>query len=357
MESIDIKGFKSIKELHLPLKPINILIGGNGSGKSNFLSFFELLQNIYRKNLQGYVALNGGVDKFLYNGSEVTQEIEGKLTFPTNTYSFILKKSENSFVFSKEILGYDGSYTNDFEVSNFSTETYLHSLGIPRAQYIKRYLEEVRKYHFHDTGKNSPFHKMSNIRTDYLHLYSNGSNIAALLYKIKQDKEEGEESKVYQRILRTIQSVAPYFLDFILKPNENDYIELLWCNKFSEQVYNSYNFSDGTLRFIALTVLLLQPKLPKTIIIDEPELGLHPFAIAKLSGLIKSASQRDCQIIVATQSVELINYFKHEDVITVDYKNGESIFERLNEKSLAIWLEDFSLGELWKGNFINGQPF
>ncbi|WP_278590036.1 AAA family ATPase, partial [Capnocytophaga ochracea] len=209
MESIDIKGFKSIKELHLPLKPINILIGGNGSGKSNFLSFFELLQNIYRKNLQGYVALNGGVDKFLYNGSEVTQEIEGKLTFPTNTYSFILKKSENSFVFSKEILGYDGSYTNDFEVSNFSTETYLHSLGIPRAQYIKRYLEEVRKYHFHDTGKNSPFHKMSNIRTDYLHLYSNGSNIAALLYKIKQDKEEGEESKVYQRILRTIQSVAP----------------------------------------------------------------------------------------------------------------------------------------------------
>lgn len=348
MESIDIKGFKSIKELQLPLKPINILIGANGSGKSNFLSFFELLQNIYRKNLQGYVALNGGVDKFLYNGSKVTQEIEGKLTFPANSYSFTLKKGENNLTFSKETLSYyDNNY---YEMSNFSSETYLHSSEI--AKYIKDYLEEVRKYHFHDTGKNAPFHKTSNIKTDFLYLYSNGSNIAALLYKIKQEKP-----KTYNWILQTIQSIAPYFLDFVLNPNENGYIELLWRNKFSEQLYNTYNFSDGTLRFIALTVLLLQPKLPQTIIIDEPELGLHPFAIAKLAGLIKSASQRGCQIIVATQSVELINYFTPEDIITVDYKNGESVFERLDEASLAIWLEDFSLGELWKGNFINGQPF
>lgn len=350
MESIDIKGFKSIKELQLPLKPINILIGANGSGKSNFLSFFELLQNIYRKNLQGYVALNGGVDKFLYNGSKVTQEIEGKLTFSANSYSFTLKKGENNLTFSKETLSYyDNNY---YEVSNFSSETYLHSSGMPRAEYIKDYLEEVRKYHFHDTGKNAPFHKTSNIKTDFLYLYSNGSNIAALLYKIKQEKP-----KTYNWILQTIQSIAPYFLDFVLNPNENGYIELLWRNKFNEQLYNTYNFSDGTLRFIALTVLLLQPKLPQTIIIDEPELGLHPFAIAKLAGLIKSASQRGCQIIVATQSVELINYFTPEDIITVDYKNGESVFERLDEASLAIWLEDFSLGELWKGNFINGQPF
>ena len=354
MESIDIKGFKSIKELHLPMKPINILIGANGSGKSNFLSFFEFLQQIYSKNLQGHIALNGGVNKFLYNGSEVTQEIEGKLTFSSNAYSFTLKEGENNLTFSKEILSY---YDDNYEVSNFSTETYLHSLGIFRAKYIKDYLEEVRKYHFHNTGKNSPFHQMSNVKTDFLYLYSNGSNIAALLYKIKQDKEEGEGSKVYQRILKTIQSIAPYFLDFVLKPNENGYIELLWRNKFSEQIYNTYNLSDGTLRFIALAVLLLQPKLPQTIIIDEPELGLHPFAIAKLAGLIKSASQRGCQIIVATQSVELINHFTPEDIITVDYKNGESVITRLDEKLLSAWLEDFSLGELWKGNFINGQPF
>ena len=347
MESIYIKGFKSIKELHLPLKPINILIGANGSGKSNFLSFFEFLQQIYNKNLQGHIALNGGVDKFLYNGSEVTQEIEGKLTFSSNAYAFTLKEGENNLTFSKETLSYK---KDNYEVSNFSTETYLHSLGIPRAKYIKDYLEEVRKYHFHNTSKNAPFHKMSNVKTDFLYLYSNGSNIAALLYHIKQEKP-----KTYHWILHTVQSIAPYLADFILEPNENGYINLLWRNKYNNQIYNTYNFSDGTLRFIALTVLLFQPKLPQTIIIDEPELGLHPFAIAKLAGLIKSASQRGCQIIVATQSVELINYFTPEDIITVDYKNGESVFERLNEDSLAIWLEDLSLGELWKGHFINGD--
>ena len=164
-----------------------------------------------------------------------------------------------------------------------------------RVRYVKEYLEQLRKYHFHDTGKDSPFHQMSNINTDFLYLYSDGRNIAALLYKIRQEKP-----KTYHWILYTVQSIAPYLADFILEPNENGYINLLWRNKYNNQIYNTYNFSDGTLRFIALTVLLFQSKLPETIIIDEPELGLHPFAIAKLAGLIKSASQRGCQIIVAT---------------------------------------------------------
>lgn len=328
------------------MRPINILIGANGSGKSNFLSFFEFLQQIYHKNLQGYITLNEGIDKFLYNGSKITQEIEGKLSFPNNSYAFVLQKGEDKVFFSKEVLGY---HDDNFEIANFSVETCLHNSAMPHAQYIKNYLEQIRKYHFHDTGKNLPFHKMSNIRTDASFLYSDGSNIAALLYKIKQDKE-GETSKVYQRIVRIIQSIAPYFLDFVLEPNENGYITLLWRNKFSEQLYNTYNLSDGTLRFIALAVLLSQPKLPQTIIIDEPKLGLHPFAIAKLAGLLKSASQQGCQTIVATQSVELINHFTPEDIITVDYCEGGSIFKRLEKEALSVWLEDFSLGELWKGN-------
>ena len=350
MESIDIKGFKSIKELHLPLKPINILIGANGSGKSNFLSFFEFLQDIYNQNLQRYVALKGGVDRVLHNGSKATHEIEAKLTFPDTSYSFTLQKNQlDNLVFAKEVFTKGGSEC--YESVHYKAETDLMYASDERVRYVKEYLEQLRKYHFHDTGKDSPFHQMSNINTDFLYLYSDGRNIAALLYKIRQEKP-----KTYYWILYTVQSIAPYLADFILEPNENGYINLLWRNKYNNQIYNTYNFSDGTLRFIALTVLLFQPKLPETIIIDEPELGLHPFAIAKLAGLIKSASQRGCQIIVATQSVELINHFTPEDIITVDYKNGGSVFERLDEASLAIWLEDFSLGELWKGHFINGQP-
>ncbi len=165
------------------------------------------------------------------------------------------------------------------------------------------------------------------------------------------------EPRVYQRIVKTIQSIAPYFLDFFLQPTESGLIRLRWRSKYSETIYNATNLSDGTLRFIALAVLFLQPNLPQTLIIDEPELGLHPFALYKLSGLIKSATSRDCQVILATQSAKLISYFEPEDVLTVDQIKGATEFNRLDGDSLEHWLEDYSLGELWQRSIINGgQP-
>lgn len=357
MNRIKIKGYKSIKDLDLELTPINILIGSNGSGKSNFLSFFTFLENIYRKNLQGYVALNGSAEKFLHKGLKKTKNIECYLKFNKNGYSFTLGNNEGHFIFEKEGIWYDGNpyYENPINISNYNTETNIYKTTLPpRVEYIRKYFSQVRKYHFHDTGKDSPFHKESNISSDYSTLYSDGSNLAALLYNIKIKKPI-----VYQRIISVIESIAPYFFDFQLEPKDNENIKLLWKNKHSEQIYNSYDLSDGTIRFIALATLLLQPKLPETLIIDEPELGLHPFAIAKLSGLIKSASQKGCQIIMATQSVELINHFNAEDIIAVDNRNGESVFTRLNSEKLSIWLEDeYKIGDMWEQNIINeGQPF
>lgn len=351
MDRIEIKGYKSIKEWNLPLRPLNILIGSNGSGKSNFLSFFTLLENIYQKNLGVYIALNGGVDKFLYKGTKITQSIECHLKFKSNGYSFKLGNNQGQFVFEKEGLWFD---SNLGEISNFNSETNLHNpSGMRRNKYVKEYLSQVKKYHFHDTGKNAPFHKESNINSDWYSLYSDGSNLAALLFKIQELKPI-----IYKRIINAIESIAPYFLDFQLIPNEEGNLRLLWKNKHSEQIFSSYDLSDGTLRFIALATLFLQPKLPETLIIDEPELGLHPFAIAKLAGLAKSASQKGCQIIMATQSVELINHFSAEDIIAVDNRNGESVFERLSEEKLSIWLDDYTIGEMWKQNIINaGQPF
>lgn len=348
MDKITIKGYKSIKDLELELKPINILIGSNGSGKSNFLSFFSFLRIIYQKSLQNFVM--GDTEKILHKGFKITKKIECFLKFRKNGYSFELVNNKGNFIFSKEGLWYDN---NPMEISNNSKETNLHTQTIYRANYIKRYLSGVQKYHFHDTGNDSPFHKKTNINKDGIVLYSNGSNLASVLYKIKV-----ENPKIYQRIIASIESIAPYFFDFFLEPENNGSIGLFWKNKYSEQIYDSYDLSDGTIRFIALATLLLQPKLPETLIIDEPELGLHPFAIAKLAGLVKSASQKGCQIIMATQSVEFVNHFTPEDIVAVDNRNGESYFERLDEEKLSIWLEEYSIGDMWKQNIINlGQPF
>jgi predicted ATPase len=158
-------------------------------------------------------------------------------------------------------------------------------------------------------------------------------------------------------VVTTIRSIAPFFDRFRLAPSQLDtnQINLEWKERGSDLYMDAYSLSDGSLRFMALTTLLMQPHPPKTIIIDEPELGLHPMAINKLAGLMKKASIHS-QLIVSTQSVGLVSNFEPEDIITVDRKDGQSVFERLDNETLQNWLEDFSLGELWNKNVIGGQP-
>ncbi|QBO59622.1 AAA family ATPase [Chryseobacterium salivictor] len=354
MNRIDIKGYKSIKDLSLNLEPINILIGSNGSGKSNFLSFFDFIKQIYNQNLQEFVALKG-IDTFLHKGDKITEEISTKLYFPnTNAYSFTIKKGESSFIFIKEGMwyGYNPYINNPIDIASFSNESRLRFQTKPRSNYIRNYINELMHYHFHDTGENSPFNKESNIENDIFILYEKGGNLAAFLYNIKKTTPI-----VYNLIVKTVQSIAPYFLDFFLLPDPNGNIKLRWQSKHSSTIYGVNNLSDGTIRFIALSTLFLQPDLPDTIIIDEPELGLHPTAIAKLAGLIKSISSKNTQVIIATQSTDLISHFEAEDIITVDQVNGESRFERLDSETLKFWLEDYTIDDLWKRNIIStGQP-
>jgi predicted ATPase len=182
----------------------------------------------------------------------------------------------------------------------------------------------------------------------------NGSNLPAFLYYLQQ-----KAPKALKRIELNIRSVMPYFAGFVLEPRKlnPEEIQLAWKDQNDlEEFFTAMDLSDGSLRFIALSVLLMQPDLPNTIIIDEPELGLHPVAIAKLAGLIKSVAERGCQMIVSTQSVDLINHFEPENVITVDRKDGQSVFSRLDGTELGHWLEDYSLGELWSKSVIKGQP-
>ena len=176
--------------------------------------------------------------------------------------------------------------------------------------------------------------------------------MAAFLYHINQ-----KDKITYHRIVKTIQSIAPYFSDFYLVPNANDEVRLQWRDKYSDIVFGATDLSDGTLRFIALTTLFLQPNLPNTIVIDEPELGLHPAAIAKLAAMIQSAAAKGCQVIAATQSTDLISYFEPEDIVTVDRVKGETVFKRLSKETLQQWLEDYTLDDLWKRSIIEtGQP-
>ena len=352
MDYVHIKGYKSIKDAKIELRPINILIGANGSGKSNFLSFFEFLNNLYERKLTEYIALNGGEDKFLHHGGKVTQQIESTLSFDNEIYgySFNLTKGIDGLIFRHEYLVYKKD--NGENIASFTKEAEIKRSNSTRAEYLTQYLYGLNKYHFHDTGKNSPFNKPTHVANDMFFFYEKGDNLASFLYMI-HDLHLIE----YNRIVKIIQSVAPYFSDFFFQPNTEGYLRLQWQDKFSSNVYGATDLSDGTIRFIALTVLLMQPDLPQTLIIDEPELGLHPFAIAKLAGMIQSVAAKGTQVIVATQSTDLMSYFNPDDIIAVDQHDGASVFNRLKQEELDIWLTDYSLGDLWKRNIITeGQP-
>ncbi len=352
MNYIDIKGYKSIKDVHIELKPINILIGANGSGKSNFLSFFDFLNALFERKLNSFASARG-IDKILHKGIKVTQDLKFKIGIDNTSYTVEIKNVNYSLHLHLEQTSQNNEiiFIQD-DKQKFSGEAHLRIMPEFKAQGIKKYLSGIKKYHFHDTGKQSPFQVESNIEKDVHFLYEDGRNIAAFLFKLREDHH-----KTYNIIIEIIQSVAPYFSDFYLEPNANGNVRLFWKDMKSDTIYSANDFSDGTLRFIALTTVFMQPKLPSALIIDEPELGLHPFAISKLAGLIQSAASKDCQIIIATQSPELISHFKPEDIITVDQIGGESQFKRLNSSDLDVWLEDYSIDDLWKRSIIaTGQP-
>ena len=349
LSRVIIDGYKSIQHTDVELRPINILIGSNGVGKTNFISFFKLINIIYEQHLHNYTMQNSAERLFHY-GLKQTSELKGYLAFGDNAYEVRLQARDNGSLFIAEERSYYQS--SSFNVSNID-ESQIKNSSTYRDRWLRDYLQSYKIFHFHDTSKGAPLRSSANIN-DNRYLKTDGSNLPAFLFMLQE-----KYPKTLRRIELTIRSVMPYFGNFSLAPSllDESQINLQWSDiENNEKYFDANDLSDGSIRFIALATLLLQPILPKVIIIDEPELGLHPTAIVKLAGMIKSVASRGCQIILSTQSVNLINNFDAEDIITVDRKDKQSTFNRLNNDTLQHWLNDYSLGELWTKSIINGQP-
>lgn len=358
ISKLHIKGYKSILDQVVDLKPVNILIGGNGVGKSNFISIFSFVRNLYEANLQGYVMRKGGADSFLYCGKKHTDEIELDFYFgqgETAANRFIISLGERQDTLyikslSTAFCSYGNWHSHVYETNRDESDFQNFQTG--QAFWVNDLLKRFEVYHFHDTGDKSPMKGKCSI-DDNRSLKRDASNLAAFLYYLKI-----KHPKHFLRIEKTIHSIAPFFGGFVLEPNRlnESQIQLEWKEmNVADSYFNAYQLSDGTLRFICLATLLMQPDPPKTIIIDEPELGLHPLAINKLAGLIKKNSE-DIQIIISTQSVNLLDNFNVDDIIIADRENETTVFKRLDKDNLSTWLESYSLGEIWEKNIIGGQP-
>jgi predicted ATPase len=372
LDKLTVKGFTSIKELNeLELSNLNVIIGANGSGKSNFIQIFSMMMAMEQKNFSKFILESGGADSFLFNGSKITPQIDMEFEFasPSNntpggrSYKFELTPTADEKFLIRENIKYVtpnwGSYGDPAEESRLFDECNEKSRDVQGngvGHFVYESISKWRVYHFHDTSNTAPMRRYE-IVEDYNNLRSDAANIAPFLLDMKNSKRLHEE-KCYNEIVNAIRLVIPFFDDFRLdvrKFGESERVRLSWSQKGSDFPMQPYHLSDGSIRFICLATALLQPYPPTAIIIDEPELGLHPAAIFVLSEMIKVASQRT-QVVVATQSPALIDQFSLENIVVVNRKNGASTFERLREDNFSEWLENYSLGELWTKNVIVGGP-
>jgi predicted ATPase len=365
VSSISVRGYKSIRELNdLALTNLNVLIGANGAGKSNFIGLFRLLTEMLEQRLQLYVPLQGGADALLHFGRKTTERLSAGFTFSHDDvghvrlgYEFGLRPTlDNRLIFEFErpqVFGDNPKVLNPVkDLGQGHAEAKLRDAKDSYSRHVLGPVGNWRVYHFHDTGDSAKVKRL-HASNDNLRLKPDAANLAAYLRMLRQ-----QHAPEYQRIVDTIKLVLPYFLDFSHRPGEPEFVELEWFHRNDpETPLKAHMLSDGSLRFICLATLLLQPVelLPDTILIDEPELGLHPYAITILVSIFRQVAASR-QLIISTQSVELIDELSPQDVIVVEQEEGASTFHRCDPGELAVWLEDYSLGEIWNRNILGGRP-
>ena len=360
LDWITVSGFKSIKRMErLHLKPINVLIGSNGSGKSNFIGVFSFLREIRAGRLQEYVIRSGGADRILHFGSRHTSKLDIHASLGDEMNQYVLSLASNAedslFPLREECRG--GGQRHIFSTSGPETWISEHDPHFrdrdAAIQDVRMHLDSWRVYHLHDTSSTSPVRKTADV-DDNRFLRHDGANLAAFLHVLSHKHEDA-----YDLIRRTVRLVAPFFDDFQLQPQalNQDKIRLEWRHVGSDAYFDASSLSDGTLRFIVLATLLLQPVSlrPSVILLDEPELGLHPYAITMLASLVKQASV-ETQVVLATQSTLLLDGFRPEDVLVADRVDGGTQLTRLDGAVLEEWLQDYSLGQLWEKNHFGGRP-
>ena len=371
IESVRIRGFRSLADVDISgLPQAAVLIGANGSGKSNFMRFFEMLSWMLRSRQLGeFVSRQGGADDQLFGGNAQTPRMNGEITMRTsrgsNGYRFALSYAHpDRFLFTQE----DIRFTSGV----YATEPPWQSLGSGHleariveaaqtpdypgvnqmtASVIVNLLRNCAAYQFHDTSESSRFKNSWDV-SERAQLRSHGGNLAAVLYHL-----ERHDLRRYELICRHIARILPGFERFDIE-EEYGKVFLRWKARWSDKTIGAHLTSDGSLRFFALATLLNLPTemLPDVILLDEPELGLHPAAVALIGGMIKSLST-ERQVIIATQSPLLVDVFDLDEIIALELVNGRTEVRKLSSEDYQVWIDNcFSPGEMWRKNLLGAQP-
>lgn len=340
-------GFRSMNRTALDLRGLNVLVGPNGAGKSNVVGCFKLINEMMGRRLQRHLATTGRASANLHFGPDRTPAMELELHFEvengTDTYQMKLARVfGDTMAFADETLVFhqDGYPTPKVvRLGAGHSETLLGAKaeeGDITAKTLRYLLNRCRVFDFHDMSPDTRVRRSCSV-SDHRWIMPDGGNLAAVLYRLRS-----ERPTAYEAITREVRHVAPFFEDFDLTPRESGDIALNWRHRGADGTFGPQQFSEGTLRAICMIALLLQPResRPLVIVLDEPEMGLHPRALDLVGSLFRRAS-RETQIIACTQSAELVDLFDPEDVLVVDRMNGATTFRRHGEEALEQWIDSY----------------
>jgi predicted ATPase len=365
LERLSITGYKSIREATLEFDSLNVLIGANGAGKSNLVSFFCFLSAALDEKetkLNDYVGRRGGPNAFLHFGGKRTTEIATAATVRTEVgtgtlYQRLGFRAPDSLL--PLYYGDHPAFPRGIDPSEVMIEHGRCAVvrdsrqGRPQLPIYFALKDAVATCHLVDTSLTAAIRTEGYIE-DNKRLHSDGRNLAAMLYRYKKTNEN-----IYRRIQSAIRKIVPGFDDFVLEPRElnRQNILLNWRQLGQEYLFGPHQFADGALRAIALVALFLQPEdeLPNLIVVDEPELGLHPDAVTIIAGMARAASSH-AQVLLATQSPTLLDHFHPEEVIVAETREQAASYRRVTAAELGDWLPQYSLGELWQKNVLGGGP-
>ncbi|MXX74116.1 MAG: AAA family ATPase [Holophagales bacterium] len=371
IQRVRVRGFRSLADVELTDLPgAAVLIGANGAGKSNFIRFFEMLSWMLKaRRLDEFVQKHGGADDQLYGGNRTTPRMEAELSLRTgagrNDYRFALSYAhpdrlfftEERFRFNREDQPTEAYWQyleaghREADIVKAAQAGVASGVNPTTAWVIVRLLQDCAVYQFHDTSDESNFKKKWDAN-DNNYLRSHGGNLSAVLLRL-----EREDLDRYELICEQIGRILPGFDRFELDESSGKVL-LRWKAKGADKTFGAHLTSDGSLRFFALVTLLNLPDemLPNVLLLDEPELGLHPAAITLVGGMIRSLAE-ERQVIVATQSPLLVDAFDLEEIFVLEMRDGRTEVQKLSSDDYRVWLdEDFTPGELWQKNLLGGRP-
>jgi predicted ATPase len=365
LRHLKLQGFRSIRETEIELKPVNVLIGANGAGKSNLVLYFHMLRACGQGALQEFISRNGGAAVLVHHGPKVTQTVNMDLEINA-------KSGVGKYHLQLEIAAEDRLSVRNESLSGLDLEgKFRGSVGGPMASephvrmfhfgdrdahpsetQAQTFLTSIGCFHFQDTSLEGPLRRRVSLEDTYW-LRSDGGNLPAFLWRLR-----GEAPDSFARITKTLQQLLPWFRELVLTPEGQNILLRCRVEGRADTPLGVSQLSDGTLRLIALITLFHQPRSrrPQMIVIDEPELGLHPAAEATIASLIRAAAAEGNQVLVATQSATFLSHFDPEHVIVAENEDGATTFERHTREELAGWLERYSLGQIWLKNLIGGRP-